>query len=408
MGSSLQGLGAASASPPQSQSSPPVQTSGTESATQSEQSNGSARQERFERMLQDAKASPNARAANTKAATTDAAVTSELPAAPSTLATDPVAKKLEPLTDALPLDALIPGWPPSTMGAVVVPPPTTPDATATPAPLPGLAGLPSATVDAALLAVASALPLPMSPLASAIAMEAGAVQQSLLPDLANATPALAAQPTPANPSSIASTPATLPLPAGGDAVALPLTVDFERLLRSESGTDADAPQPFALSSSTTSTASTLGLARTSVVNPMDAPSADLHGDDFADTIGSRLTWMAEQKIGHAHIRINPAELGPVEIRMRLDGERVHADFSSGHAEVRQALESSLPKLREMLATQGFALGQTDVGHHGQSRSSGSQQTSSESLDGIRSAAELEAVGTTATRVSVRGLLDAYA
>jgi flagellar hook-length control protein FliK len=180
------------------------------------------------------------------------------------------------------------------------------------------------------------------------------------------------------------------------------------LLRNESSADAEAPQPFALNPSTSSTASTLGLARTSVVNPMDAPSADLHGDDFADTIGSRLTWMAEQKIGHAHIRINPAELGPVEIRMRLDGERVHADFSSGHAEVRQALESSLPKLREMLATQGFALGQTDVGHHGQSRSSGSQQTSSESLDGIRSTAELEAVGTTATRVSVRGLLDAYA
>ena len=408
MGSSLQGMGAASASPPQSQSPSPVQTSGTESATQSEQSNGSARQERFERMLQDAKASPNARAANTKAATADAAATSELPVAPSTPVTDPVAKKLEPLTDALPLDALIPGWPPSTMGAVVVPPPTTPDTTTTPAPLPGLAGLPSATVDSALLAVASTLPLPIPPLASAIAMEAGAVQQSLLPDLANAMPALSAQPTPANPSSIATTLATLPLPAGGDAVALPLTVDFERLLRNESGTDADAPQPFALSSSTTSTASTLGLARTSVVNPMDAPSADLHSDDFADTIGSRLTWMAEQKIGHAHIRINPAELGPVEIRMRLDGERVHADFSSGHAEVRQALESSLPKLREMLATQGFALGQTDVGHHGQSRSSGSQQTSSESLDGIRSTAELEAVGTTATRVSVRGLLDAYA
>ncbi len=263
-------------------------------------------------------------------------------------------------------------------------------------------------MDSALLAITSKLPLPASPLATAIAAEAGAVQQALLPDLANPAPALAAQPAPATPTAIAATPAILLLPAGGDAVALPLTADFERLLRNESGADAEAPQPFALNSSTSSTASTLGLARTSVVNPMDAPSADLHGDDFADTIGSRLTWMAEQKIGHAHIRINPAELGPVEIRMRLDGERVHADFSSGHAEVRQALESSLPKLREMLATQGFALGQTDVGNHGQSRSSSSQQTSSESLDGIRSTAELEATGTTATRVSVRGLLDAYA
>lgn len=407
MGSALPGLGAVAVSPPPSSS--PAQASATEGATQSEQSNGSARQERFERMLKDAGASPRARTTSTtKAATTDAAATDESSAAPSTPAADPVAKTLEPVTDALPLDALIPGWPPSTMGAVVVPPPATPDATATPGSLPGLAGLPNATVDSALLAVASALPLPMSPLASAIAIEAGAVQQALLPDAAGAARTLAAQPTPANPTSIATTPATLLLPAGGDAVALPLTVDFERLLRSDGGTDAEASQPFALNPSTSSTASTLGLARISVVNPMDAPSADLHGDDFADTIGSRLTWMAEQKIGHAHIRINPAELGPVEIRMRLDGERVHADFSSGHAEVRQALESSLPKLREMLATQGFALGQADVGHHGQSRSSGSQHTSTEALGGTSNIAELQVGETSATRVSVRGLLDAYA
>lgn len=406
MGSSLQSLGAAPASP----TPPPATNSPGESASQAGQSNGSARQERFERMLQDASA-PQSRARATaaaKATATDAAATSEPTAAPSTPAADPAAKTLEPVADALPLDALIPGWPPSTMGAVVVPPPTASNELATPTSLPGVAGLPTSAVDTALLAAASALPLAASPLATAIAAEAGILPQALLPDLANAAPVLAAQPTPATPTATAATPATLLLPAGGDAVALPLMADFERLLRNESGADAEAPQPFALNSATSSTASTLGLARTSVVNPMDAPSADLHGDDFADTIGSRLTWMAEQKIGHAHIRINPAELGPVEIRMRLDGERVHADFSSGHAEVRQALESSLPKLREMLATQGFALGQTDVGHHGQSRSSGAQQTSSESLDGIRNAAELEAVGTAATRVSIRGLLDAYA
>jgi flagellar hook-length control protein FliK len=116
--------------------------------------------------------------------------------------------------------------------------------------------------------------------------------------------------------------------------------------------------------------------------------------------------MAEQKVGHAHIRISPAELGPVEIRMRLDGERVHADFSSGQAEVRQALESSLPKLREMLASQGFALGQADVGHHGQSRSSDARQTPSGHVAGT--GAEPEPGDATPRRLALRGLLDAYA
>ena len=52
-----------------------------------------------------------------------------------------------------------------------------------------------------------------------------------------------------------------------------------------------------------------------------------------DDIGDAVRWMADQKIGHAHIKVTPNDLGTVEIRLRLDGDRVHADFSSAQAEV---------------------------------------------------------------------------
>src|SRR5690606_26792205 len=69
----------------------------------------------------------------------------------------------------------------------------------------------------------------------------------------------------------------------------------------------------------------------------------VHTPDFDEAIGARIGWLAEQKIGHAHIRVTPNDLGPVEVRLQLEGDRVHASFTSAHADVRHALENSLPK-----------------------------------------------------------------
>ena len=82
---------------------------------------------------------------------------------------------------------------------------------------------------------------------------------------------------------------------------------------------------------------------------------------FDEGFGTRLVWMAEQRVGHAEIRLNPEHVGPIEVRVQLDGEQVRAEFHSAHAEVRQAIEASLPRLRELLAQHGLQLGQADVG-----------------------------------------------
>ncbi|HBK46993.1 MAG TPA: flagellar hook-length control protein FliK, partial [Xanthomonadaceae bacterium] len=94
-------------------------------------------------------------------------------------------------------------------------------------------------------------------------------------------------------------------------------------------------------------------------SPTAAP--ELGSDGFDEAVGTRLSWLADQKIGHAHIKITPNDLGPIEVRLHLDGDKVNANFTAAHAEVRQALEQSLPKLRDMLGEHGFQLGQADVG-----------------------------------------------
>ncbi|WDS36832.1 flagellar hook-length control protein FliK [Pseudoxanthomonas sp.] len=139
------------------------------------------------------------------------------------------------------------------------------------------------------------------------------------------------------------------------------------------------------------------------------PTPDLRSDQFDDALGARMSWLADQKIGHAHIKISPAELGPVEVRLHLNGDQVNASFLSAQAEVRHALENSLPRLREMLGQHGFQLGQADVGQQQQQASQGQSFAAGDSAS--PDAADELLQGTAGIPAAVarrRGLLDAYA
>ena len=151
------------------------------------------------------------------------------------------------------------------------------------------------------------------------------------------------------------------------------------------------------------------------VFPPTLPTADLDAGQFDEAIGARLTWMADQKIGHAHIKVSPEGMGQIDVQMKLDGSRVHADFNANQPEVRHALESSLPRLREMLDQQGFQLTQANVGQ-GQQQSSNARQSSAE--DGSQNGASAQAGSTGADNGAASatlqlpahglGLLDTYA
>lgn len=87
----------------------------------------------------------------------------------------------------------------------------------------------------------------------------------------------------------------------------------------------------------------------------------LHDTRWAQDFGDRITWVAKNEIQSAQININPAHLGPVQINLSLNGDQMSASFVSAHAEVRQAIEDAMPRLRDMLAGSGINLGQANVG-----------------------------------------------
>lgn len=174
------------------------------------------------------------------------------------------------------------------------------------------------------------------------------------------------------------------------------------------GTPAPAPDAatlFALHAPTGHAGAARGDA--TVFDGSPTPTPHLH-EGFDDAVGARMSWLADQKIGHAHIKITPDDLGPVEVRLQLDGDKVSASFTAAHAEVRQALEQSLPRLREMLGQHGFQLGHTDVGgQQPQGRQAGGRGDFAAKPDAA-GLDEVAGVGIPAAVLRQRGLLDAYA
>lgn len=81
---------------------------------------------------------------------------------------------------------------------------------------------------------------------------------------------------------------------------------------------------------------------------------------WADEIGSRLTLMAEQGRHTASLRLSPEHLGPLEIRIAVRDDQASVWFGAAHADTRAAIETALPRLRELFASQGLSLADAGV------------------------------------------------
>lgn len=62
----------------------------------------------------------------------------------------------------------------------------------------------------------------------------------------------------------------------------------------------------------------------------------------------------------AEIRLNPAHMGPIEVRVVMNDDQASVTFSAQHSAVRDAIDSSLPRLREMFNGTGLLLSDTEV------------------------------------------------
>jgi flagellar hook-length control protein FliK len=77
-------------------------------------------------------------------------------------------------------------------------------------------------------------------------------------------------------------------------------------------------------------------------------------------LGQKIVWMASQQQQIAELSLNPPDLGPMQIVLSVNNDQASAMFVSHNADVRQALEAALPRLKEMMADSGISLGNTTI------------------------------------------------
>jgi flagellar hook-length control protein FliK len=131
-------------------------------------------------------------------------------------------------------------------------------------------------------------------------------------------------------------------------------------------------------------------------------------EEWAEAVAQRLTQLADSSHARASIRLNPPQLGPMQVEVHVDGDRAVVQLAVHHDATRDALEQAMPKLRAQLEDNGFTRIDVSVSHnpHRDRPGSGEAYVDASSLpdDELPTAA----TGSGTTRASSSRLLDAYA
>jgi flagellar hook-length control protein FliK len=86
----------------------------------------------------------------------------------------------------------------------------------------------------------------------------------------------------------------------------------------------------------------------------------LQSEAWSRVLSSRVIWMAREGVQQASLKLNPANMGPVEVKLHMHHDQATINFIAQHAATRDALEQALPRLRESFQENGMELAHADV------------------------------------------------
>lgn len=144
-----------------------------------------------------------------------------------------------------------------------------------------------------------------------------------------------------------------------------------------------------------------------------APRVGAPGWDQA--VGQKIVWMVAGGKQTAELTLNPPDLGPMQVVLSVNNDKASATFVTAQPEVREALESALPKLRQMMNDSGVQLSGFSVstqssnqgGQFAGNNSSGSPRFT-HSLPDADTGPLTSMVSATSSRASKLGMVDTFA
>lgn len=134
------------------------------------------------------------------------------------------------------------------------------------------------------------------------------------------------------------------------------------------------PDLSSITSTSQSPASQGGSTHTNTLPATRLPAMPMSPGEpgWTETLSERVRMSAGLSSQKAQLQLKPPELGNVDIKVQMEGDRAHISFTAASATARDALETTLPRLRELLTGQGLNLGNVDISS-GQQQQSGHQQ-----------------------------------
>ncbi len=86
----------------------------------------------------------------------------------------------------------------------------------------------------------------------------------------------------------------------------------------------------------------------------------LSKEQAGDQLAERVQVMMSKNLKHVDIRLDPPELGKLQIKLSLNQDQASVQFTVGNQQTRDLVEQAMPRLRELLNQQGLQLAQTSV------------------------------------------------
>ena len=90
---------------------------------------------------------------------------------------------------------------------------------------------------------------------------------------------------------------------------------------------------------------------------------DLRSPNWQEAFANRVQWLVDTQVGEARIKLNPPELGAVDVTISLVDDKTYVQLTTATAAARDELSQSLPRLRELFTGSGLELGGASV-HNG--------------------------------------------
>lgn len=138
----------------------------------------------------------------------------------------------------------------------------------------------------------------------------------------------------------------------------PSESDFDLLVKQLDVTNStSASMPLADSSGS----SQVTRAYADTVSSTATVSTPVGSSGWSDAVADKVMWFSANKLSSAEIHLNPPDLGPLQVRISTQHDQASVMFTSQHAAVRDALDQALPRLREMMGSQGMHLLDVSVG-----------------------------------------------